>query len=685
MRHTGRIALTALAGAAAAAGAVASVVLGLGEPGHPGRLAILLVVLTYAVVAAVILVARPGNTIGHLMMAGALAWGVGEGLLAIGVHGAVSEPGSVRYAAGIGVLGTSLRAVGWLVLALLVPLLFPDGRPAWPGRRLPVRLAVASIALFSVAALVSPTPLEARLRSARNPLGLPESLHAAADLAALAGLALAAATLLVAVAGVVHRWRRGDELLQQQLLWFAVAFCLPTVMLPVAATPWAQPWMFAAVLLPAPIAVGVALLQSRLYDIQLVVSRTLTYVLLSAAVAVLYALTAALVAGLLQDGGAGWPAWVAAGVVAAAFLPVRDALQRAVNRLTYGQWSQPAAVLAESGRRLADAADVPTLLNTLVAQISDGLRFSRVEIVDAHGRTLARCGPGPREGVGGDPDVVWPLVAYGVPVGELRHNPRRLRAADARLLEDVARQLGGVVDSARLLTTISEGQERLALAREEERRRLRRDLHDGLGPTLAALTMQVDTLRNRLDQDGSAARAATGGSAVDLDAELLRLRTGIQSAVLDVRRIVEGLRPPAIDEEGLGGALHRLAEDVSAGSVLVVHLDLDHPGPLPAAVEVAAYRVAQEALTNVIRHSGAASASVRLAVDATALTLEVSDDGSGPGVGRVGGLGLLHMRERAEEIGGTLTVLSDQERGRGTCVVMRLPLSEDFATQGAHE
>ena len=371
-----RTALTVFAGAAASAGAVVSVVLGLGEAGHPGRLAILLVITTYAVVASVILVARPGNTIGRLMMLGALAWGVGEGLLAIGVQGAVSDPGSVPFAAGIGVLGTSVRAVGWLVLALLVPLLFPDGRPAWPARRLPVRLAVASIAMFAVAALISPTPLETRLSSVPNPFGLPESLHVVADLAALAGLGLAGVTLAIAVAGVVHRWRRGDELLQQQLLWFAAAFCLPIVMLPVAATSWAEPWMFAAVTLPAPIAVGVALLQRRLYDIQLVVSRTLTYVLLSAAVAVLYALTVALVGALLRDSDAGWLPWVAAGVVAAAFLPIRDALQRAVNRLTYGQWSQPAEVLAETGRRLADATDVPTLLDTLVNQIGDGLRLA---------------------------------------------------------------------------------------------------------------------------------------------------------------------------------------------------------------------------------------------------------------------------------------------------------------------
>lgn len=695
---TTRIALTVLAGATAAAGAVVSVGLGLGEPGHRDRLAILLVILTYAVVAPVILLARPGNTIGRLLMVGALAWGVGEGLLAAGVHGAVSEPGSVPIAAAIGVVGTSVRAVGWLVLALLVPLLFPDGRPAWPGRRLPVVLAIGSIATFSLAMLVSPTPLETRLSTVANPLGLPESLRPVADVAVLSGLGLAAVTLVVAVVGVVRRWRQGDELLQQQLLWFAVAFCLPVFLLPVAATQWAEPWMFAAVMLPAPLAIGAALLQRRLYDIQLVVSRTLTYVLLSGAVATLYALTVALVGALLQDSDAAWLPWAAAGVVAAAFLPIRDALQRAVNRLTYGQWSQPAEVLAESGRRLADATDVSNLLDTLVRQLGEGLRLERVEIVDVHGRALARQGPergrgsghsggsgsGESVDVGEEFDVVWPLVAYGVPVGELRHSPRPLRAADRELLDDVARQLGGVVHSARLLTTIRDGQERLARAREEERRRLRRDLHDGLGPTLSALTLQVDTLRNRLALNGPATTAALSTSGLDLEAELLRLRSGIQATVHDVRRIVEGLRPPAMDEEGLDGALHRLADDVSARSGLVVHLAVDGPAQVPAAVEVATFRVAQEALTNVIRHSGASSASVRLAVDDHTLTLEVSDDGTGPGPGRAGGLGLVHMRERAEEIGGTLTVVPRPNPGHGTCVSMRLPLT-DVMTEGAEE
>ncbi|HET6967091.1 MAG TPA: ATP-binding protein [Ornithinibacter sp.] len=677
-----RTGAVALAGAAASAGAVVSVALGRGEPGHTGRLAILVVITTYAVVAAVILVARPRTTIGRLMMAGALAWGVGEALLAIGVEGAVTEPGSIPGAATVGVVGTAVRAAGWLVLALLVPLLFPDGRTAWPGHRLPVLLAVAAIAAFSLAALVNPVPLESRLSSVPNPLGLPASMQLVADAVAVTALVSAAGVLVLAVVGVVHRWRGGDELVHQQLLWFALAFCLPLVTIPVAATPWARPWMFAAASLPTPVAIGVALLQRRLYDIQLVVSRTLTYVLLSMAVAGLHALTVAGVGAFLRDSDAVWLPWAAAGVVAAAFLPLRDALQGAVTRLTYGQWSQPAAVLAASGRRLADASDVPALLDSLVAEIGAGLRMQRVEIVDERGRSLARHG----DPVGAEDDVLVPLLAYGVPVGVLRHTARGLRPADRTLLADVARQLGGVVHSAALLDTIREGQERVVRAREEERRRLRRDLHDGLGPTLAALTLQVDTLRNRLVPTlpvaaGGGAPAATPASEASpvagalLERELLRLRSGIQATVHDVRRIVEGLRPPALDEDGLDGALRRLADDVTAGSDLALDLDLDAVERVPAAVEVATYRVAQEALTNVVRHSGAGHASVRLSVDDDSVTLVVCDDGCGPGPGRVGGLGLVSMRERAEEIGGTVVVDGGTHQGRGTRVVLRLPLA----------
>lgn len=669
-----RVATIVLAAATAVAGAVVSVVLGRGEPGHPDRLAITAVVLAYAAVAVVILGARPGNTVGRLMLAGVLAWGVGEGLLAVGVEGAVTAPGSVpgpdALAAALGVVGTAVRGLGWLVLTLLLALLFPDGRTAWPGRRLPVLVAGAAITAFTLAALLSPVPLETRLAPVGNPIGLPASAKIAVDAVALLALALAGVTLAVAVGGLVSRWRRGDELLHQQLLWFAIAFACPLLLLPLIATPWAQPWMFAAVALPVPLAVAVALLQRRLYDVTLVVSRTVTYVLLSAAVAGLYALTVGGVGALLREQGAPWLPWAAAGVVAVSFAPLRNALQQTVNRVAYGQWSEPAAVLAAGGRRLADATNVPVLLASLAEDLGTSLGFGRVEIRDEQARLLAEYGAG----AGAEPaDLVdVPLTAYGVPVGVLRHSPRRLRSADRDLLADVARQLGGVVHAAALVDRVREQQQRLVMAGEEERRRLRRDLHDGLGPSLAALTLQVDTLRNR-------ARAATlvamqpVATALDLDAELLRLRAGIAATVVDVRRVVEGLRPPALDEDGIEVALGRMARMLASPAGLGLSVEVALDAELPAAVELAVYRVAQEAVTNVVRHAGAREVRVRLDGAATEVRLEVSDDGSGRVTPRAGGLGLVSMRERAEQLGGTLEIRARE--GRGTSVAMAVPVT----------
>jgi signal transduction histidine kinase len=410
--------------------------------------------------------------------------------------------------------------------------------------------------------------------------------------------------------------------------------------------------MFALATLPVPVAIAIAVTQRRLYDVQLAVNRSLTYGLLSLLIAGVYAVVVGGVGAFTRSRGAPWLPWVAAGVVAVSFAPLRNALQQAANRLTYGQWSQPADVLAATGRRLADAADVPALLHTLAAELGTGLSLTSVEITDALGRPLAR------HGVAGTPTEELPLTAYGTPVGKLRWSGGRLRPPDRALLTDVAHQLGGVVHAAALLGVVRSAQERQVLAREEERKRLRRDLHDGLGPSLAALTLHVDALRNRLD-------------APEVDAELLHLRSGIQGTVSDVRRIVEGLRPPALDELGLAGAIEQLADRLAAGTDLLVDVQVADPLEAAAAVEVAAYRIAQEALTNVVRHAGAHRACVRIRADGRELVLQVSDDGTGTPAPRDGGVGLASMRERAEELGGRLEVAGTP--GAGTCVTARLP------------
>jgi signal transduction histidine kinase len=368
------------------------------------------------------------------------------------------------------------------------------------------------------------------------------------------------------------------------------------------------------------------------------------------------------VGAVLEARGATWLPWVAAGVVAVSFAPLRNALQQAANKMTYGQWSQPAEVLASTGRRLADAVDVPGLLHTLVEELGRGLGLAHVAVADARGTTLATTG------TPGRPEDELPLTAYGVPVGSLRWARKPLRPADRDLLADLAHQLGGVLHAATLLEVVREAQERTVVGREEERRRLRRDLHDGLGPALAALTLQVDTLRNR----------AAAGRA-DLDLELLRVRSGIQETVADVRRIVDGLRPPALDELGLQGALEDLAARFSLSDAFEVDVRCDPLPPLVAAVEVAAFRVVQEALTNAAKHGLARHAEVRLALADGSLEVCVHDDGVGLTGPRPGGVGLVSMRERAEEIGGSLAVVPGV--GGGTCVRALLPLVGPTADQ----
>ena len=659
MRSAG-ISGVVLAAPLAAAGALTSVALA-GQDGIPlNELAIALVILTYTSVAAVIVLARPGQLVGQLMFFGAVAWGVGEGALAIGVHDYV--PGAETLTdAWLVTLGSAARGLGWLVLVLAVPMVFPDGRLAWPGKRVPTVIVTSGIVAFTAATLLSPTPLENRAPGMDSPTGLPERFEFVVSVLAVSALALAVVALAIALAGLVRRWRKGDEFQKQQLLWFSAAFATPLLFLPLIATPTAAPWMFAVVTVPVPVAVAVALFQRRLYDVQLVVSRTLTYLLLSAVVAGLYAVTVGGVGALLRERGAPWLAWVAAGVVAVTFAPLRNSLQQAVNRLTYGQWSQPADVLAATGRRLADASDVPGLLDTLTAELGTGLGLDYVEISDRDGRPLATHGS--REGAEEATYDELPLMAYGGPVGVLCWSRKRLRGADQELLADVAHQLGGVVHAASLFDAIRDAQERLVLTREEERRRLRRDLHDGLGPALAGLTLTVDTLRNQV-----------GRPDLDLDTALLRLRAGIQSTVVDVRRIVEGLRPPALDELGLEAAIEQLVTRLSSGSALVVDVEVPALPVLPAAVEVAIYRVTQEALTNVMHHSGASRASVTIDVRDKAITLQVSDNGSGQVAARAGGVGLASMRERAQEISGTLQLHAVP--GRETTVAVSFPLTE---------
>jgi signal transduction histidine kinase len=266
-------------------------------------------------------------------------------------------------------------------------------------------------------------------------------------------------------------------------------------------------------------------------------------------------------------------------------------------------------------------------------------------------------------------------LAFGsVPIGRLLVAPRGpsdpLSGSDLRLLDDLGRQIGVAAHAALLTEDLRASRERLVAAREEERRRLRRDLHDGIGPALAAIGMRAGAAETRLADDPEAAARL-----------LAELQAEIALAVGDVRRLVDGLRPPAIDEVGLVGALRLAADRLDSPGAPTFDVGADGPLPeLPAAVEVAAYRIGTEAMTNAVRHAAAARCTLRL-VGGADLTVVVEDDGRGIGDARGSGVGLSSMHERAAELGGECRF--EARPGGGTRVVARLPLVVDPQPAGA--
>jgi signal transduction histidine kinase len=657
MSHPERVnkALAVLALGVALAGASAAVLASAPGTALWTEVALGAVNLAYVVVGTVVMWHRPGHRVGATMAAAGALGAVGEALTVASSERLRDGADSASTVLGL-VVGSATRGLAWLVLVLWLPLVFTGERVAPTRlRRAAGRLAAAIVVSFTFVALFAPrlftVPEFAELD---NPIGLPHALLT--PMGAIAGLNIlaAAVSIVLAICCLVQLHRAGGALGRQQTLLFGLAFLPPILALAPSLNDSSPPWLFAVATFPTPLLIGVAVLQRRLYDLPRLVNQSLTYGALWLGIAALYAVVVGGVGAMTRDQGAAWLPWVAAGVVAVTFAPLRDALQLAANRITYGQWARPEEVISRTARRLADAADVPLLLGSLATDLSTDLGLGYVSVRDRDGHELARGGV--RDGA----VESLRLTAYGDEVGTLEWNARALRDSDRQLLGDIAAQLGAVVHAMDLLASVRAAQERLVLAREEERQRLRRDLHDGLGPALAGLSLKVDTVRNRIGEGP--------GSADDL---LLQLRGGIQAAVGDVRRIVEGLRPAALDELGLAESVTQLAAQLS-GDETQVSADVPALPALPAGVEVAAFRIVQEALTNAMRHACASRVCIHLAVASGTLEVTVSDDGTGLAAAREGGVGLRSMRARAEEIGGSLDI--DARPGQGTFVTARLPV-----------
>lgn len=437
-----------------------------------------------------------------------------------------------------------------------------------------------------------------------------------------------------------------------------------------------------------PLCVGIAILRYRLWDIDLIINRTLVYGTLSASVIAMYVLVVVYLGTLLHTGNTPTISLVATGIVALLFQPLRTLLQRAINRLMYGERDDPYAVLARLGSRLEAALVPEKVLPTLVETVAQTLKLPYVAIAllpeEFPLTPTAAEGAGVMAGAGAlEADIVAssgtptpdplrvPLVYQSETLGYLLLAARTgdtFSKADERLLTDLARQAGVAVYAVRLTThlqhlteSLQQTRERLVTTREEERRRLRRDLHDGLGPALASLIFKVDAARNLLTQDTERTETL-----------LAEVRQQAQEAIADIRHLVYNLRPPALDELGLLSALREQATHYQNQGLEVAFDVPEVLPPLPAAVEVAAYRIAQEALTNVARHAQAQHCLLHLSIDAETFHLDITDDGKGIPAGHRMGVGLHAMHERASELGGNCAITRGPSGG--TTIRVRLPL-----------
>lgn len=616
-------------------------------------------VVLIAAMGALIVSRYPRHRVGWLLCAAAGSVVVDGAARIYATHGLYLRPGVLpgpEYAAWI---AEWIWFPAMVAMLTLVPLYFPDGRlpsPRWRpyaiGLTVWLSLTTVGYALYST-----------------EPVDFPDVESVVAVPAAIvlaAGMLATPVAILVSFASVLVRRRRAVGVEREQLRWFLYACGVAVVGWTLLFLPWPSEEGFGllgVVLSHGPLlllvgSIALAILRYRLYDINLVINRTLVFGGLSTAAIAVYALVVLGLSRLTSSEIGETGSLVVVAVVAIAAYPLREWLQRRVNRFMYGDRDDPARAMSELARRASDALTPAGLLPIITETIGRALRLPYVAVelpadpeVISYGRSSGRV-------------ERFALTHQGGSVGTLvvgqRAENEQFSAADRRVIEDLARQVAATAHAVQLSRDLQRSRERLVLAREEERRRLRRDLHDSIGSALAGLALHAGNARKALPGDPEAAARWVGP-----------VEEGIRAAVADVRRIVDDLRPPALDDLGLAEAVRQRAASIVPGAVVTDELN---GTPLPAALEVATYRIATEALANVARHARASRVTVSLATESPPglLLLDVRDDGAGLSPGATPGVGLRSMCERAEEVGGRCDV--QPVPGGGTVVHAELPL-----------
>jgi signal transduction histidine kinase len=592
---------------------------------------------------------RPRNWIGWLLIASALLQTSNRALDAYAARALTDPDSSLPW----GLPATWVASMTWLpsllLLVLVLPPIYPAGRP--PSRFWVWHLGCAftGIGLAMVTLGIGEGGVDDTVAGTELPWVTPVWLVWVLGVTAASLLLCTTATALVGTA--VRTVRAGRPERQQLLLLLTVVAVLAISLF----SPYE--WLLGVAYGLLPIAVVVGVLRYRLLGIEVVLRRTLLYGPLTLLVALAVAGLTTGLARLVPDGPL--PLVVASAVVAVLVFPVSDRLRRLVDRTVLGEGADPLALVDRVGSGLETASDrpVPAMLDAVA--LATGA--SSAAVVDRDGRRIAQYGVHH----GAILDVA--LRHNGEDLGVLRVGPRRgeprVTERDSRLVVALAPHLAVVVAAQQLTADLSRERERVTVATLTERDRLRRDLHDGLGPSLSGIALGLEAATMEIGRND------------DVAAELLdRTRQEAESALREIRRVLDGLRPSALDEHDLGGAVRQAAAAMGMNEPGRPRLRLDI-GPLPVlspAVEESAFRIISESMTNVARHSGAGHCAVEIHQVDGHLVLGVEDDGAGCGSDRPGGHGLESMRRRAADLGGRLTVAEAEPTGTRVAAVLPL-------------
>jgi signal transduction histidine kinase len=637
----------------------------------------------FATVGALLAWKRPGNPIGWLLSATGLSYA------AAGFEIFLSHfPAALTFVDWSGWL--------WLFglgLTVFILLLFPTGHLPSPRWRPVAWAAAAGLAAWVLGNAFAPRIITDNTPTP-NPIGVASPAGNVFFVLAIGGLVLIIGTGVAAIISVVFRYRRAGTVEREQLKWLVYAGAL--IVLALLAVPVVSHFLGpgntstnlqnalssgSAALIP--VAIGIAIFRYRLYDIDVVINKTLVYGSLAAFITAVYVAIVVGVGSLIAQHGvrAGfWLSIAATAVVAVAFQPVRARVQHLANRLVYGRRATPYEVLAQFAERTAGTYATEELLPRMARILAEGTAARRVDVwLRAGGvfRDDATWPPGeppfPETRAGADgrlavpgADRVLPVRYQGEVLGALSVGKRpgeSLTPAEGKLLADLAAQAGLVLRNVALweqltarLEEIRASRQRLVAAQDEERRRIERNIHDGAQQQLVALTIKLNLTEGLIGTDPEGEREL-----------LAELRQDAACAVEDLRDLARGIYPPLLAGQGLVAALRAQA----AKSPVPTSVDADGIARYPQDVEAAVYFCVLEALQNMAKYAGASSARVRLAASGDELRFDVTDDGAGfdPNA-KAYGTGLQGMADRLSAHDGTLDVQASP--GAGTVVTGRL-------------